>query len=94
LHDDLRDLCRRLHASLSAGTPWRARDHLDVIAILDTPSWAMLLRLIDECPVMPADLEPSARSLRVSTDTTFISENRQIELVRKFIEELPDTLVG
>ena len=97
LQDDLHDLCRRLHASLSAGTPWRARDQLDVIAILDTPSWAMLLRLIDECPAMPAELEPlsaSARALTVSTSVTFISENRQIELVRKFLDRLPRTLAG
>jgi len=96
LHEDLRDVCRRLHTSLTAGTPWRARDHLDVIAILDTPSWAMLLRLIDECPTIPTELESSSarsRSLRVSTDVTFISENRQIELVREFIARLPDKLV-
>ena len=37
-----------------AGTPWRARDALDVIAILDTPAWAALLGLIDECPVVHA----------------------------------------
>lgn len=97
LHDDLRDACRRLHASLGAGAPWRARDHLDVIAILDTPSWAMLLRLIDECPAMPTELEPSSTqrpALRVSTDVTFISENRQIKLVREFLERLPEKLVG
>jgi hypothetical protein len=97
LHDDLRDVCRRLHASLSAGTPWRARDHLDAIAILDTPSWAMLLRLIDECPALPAELEPSkasGRALTVSTNVTFYSENRQIELVREFLERLPHTLAG
>src|SRR5262249_41511880 len=37
---------------LQAGTPWRARDALDVIAILDMPAWAILLALIDECPVL------------------------------------------
>jgi hypothetical protein len=96
LHDDLRVVCRRLHQSLSAGAPWQARDHLDVIAILDTPSWAMLLRLIDEYPVLPKNLEPkdSGRALRVSTDYSFISENRQIAWVRTFIEQLPDRLVG
>jgi Family of unknown function (DUF6178) len=96
LHDDLRAVCRKLHTSLRAGTPWSARDHLDVIAILDTPSWAMLLRLIDECPVLSADLDTktSGRALRVSTDFSFISENRQIARVRQFIEELPDRLVG
>jgi hypothetical protein len=96
LHADLRDVCRWLHKSLSAGTPWHACDHLDVIAILDTPSWAMLVRLLDECPVLPRDLEPKAagRVLRVSAECSFISENRQIAWVRKFIEQLPDRLVG
>jgi hypothetical protein len=56
----------------------------------------MLLRLIDECPVLSADLDTktSGRALRVSTDFSFISENRQIARVRQFIEELPDRLVG
>lgn len=96
LHDDLRQVCRWLRKSLSAGAPWHARDHLDVIAILDTPSWAALLRLLDECPVLPKDLEPKAsgRALRVSADFSFISENRQIAWVRTFIEQLPDRLVG
>ena len=97
LHDDLRDVCRRLHKALSAGTPWQARDHLDVIAILDTPSWATLLRLLDECPVVPADagqLKPAQRRLRVSTDFRFISENRQIEWVRDFVERLPQCLLS
>ena len=96
LHDDLRGVCRSLHRSVSAGTPWHARDHLDVIAILDTPSWATLLRLLDECPVLSAELEPktSGRALRVSTDFSFISENCQIAKVRQFIEELPHRLVG
>jgi len=31
----------------------------DVIAILDTPAWAALLGLIDECPVLHAALRAS-----------------------------------
>ena len=42
-----------------AGTPWRAREALDVIAILDLPAWAALLGLIDECPVMHAAIGAS-----------------------------------
>src|SRR5262249_28595097 len=41
----------QLSRSCSERTPWRARDALDVIAILDMPAWAALLGLIDECPV-------------------------------------------
>ena len=36
-----------------AGTPWRARDALDVIAMLDMPAWVSVLGLLDECPVIP-----------------------------------------
>ena len=36
-----------------AGMPWRARDALDVIAMLDMLAWTALLGLIDECPVFP-----------------------------------------
>ena len=42
-----------------AGAPWRARDALEVIAILDMPAWAALLGLIDECPVMHAGIGAS-----------------------------------
>ena len=42
-----------------AGAPWRARDAMDVIAILDMPAWAALLALIDECPVVHAGLAAS-----------------------------------
>lgn len=97
LHDDLRELCLRLHKHLREGTPWQARGQLDVIAILDPPSWATLLRLIDECPVITGDVEPSkatAPRLRVSTDFAFVSENRQIASVREFVATLSQRLVG
>src|SRR5439155_25221170 len=45
-----------------AEVPWRARDALDVIAILDMPAWAALLGLIDECPVIHAGLGASRGS--------------------------------
>ena len=45
-----------------AGAPWRARDALDVIAILDMPAWAALLGLIDECPVIHAGIGASRES--------------------------------
>ena len=45
-----------------AGAPWRARDALDVIAILDMPAWAALLGLIDECPVIHAGIGASQGS--------------------------------
>jgi hypothetical protein len=78
-----------------AGAPWRARDALDVIAILDMPAWAALLGLIDECPVIHAGLGASrnSRTLAVSASAfEFISENTQIATVHDFMQSLPEIL--
>lgn len=78
-----------------AGAPWHARDALDVIAILDTPAWAILLALIDECPALHAGLRASRGILSVSaSDFEFISENSQIASVHEFMRSLPETLRG
>jgi uncharacterized protein DUF6178 len=80
-----------------AGSPWRARDALDVIATLDLLAWAVLLTLIDECPALHAGVGASqdSRTLSVSpTDFEFISENKQIASVREFMRSLPETLSG
>jgi len=78
-----------------AGTPWEARDALDVITALDMPAWAALLGLIDECPVIHAGLaasrNPRMRAVSASA-FEFVSENRQIASVREFMRTLPDTL--
>jgi hypothetical protein len=74
-----------------AGTPWQARDAMDVLAILDMPSWAGLLGLVAECPVLPAavaaSLRPPARQVS-ATAFDFISENRQIAAVDAFLGSL------
>lgn len=78
-----------------AGTPWRARDAMDVLASLDLPTWAVLLALIDECPVLHAGVAASgdSRTLSVSaSDFEFISENSQLASVREFMQTLPETL--
>jgi len=78
-----------------AGTPWRARDALDVIATLDIPAWTALLALIDECPVLHAVVGAlkESRTISVSAaDFEFISENSQIESVRDFMKSLPELL--
>jgi hypothetical protein len=78
-----------------AGAPWRARDALDVIAILDMPAWVTLLALIDECPALHAcaGVSRAPRTLSVSvSDFEFISENSQIASVREFMRSLPETL--
>ena len=88
LRFDLTGLCR-------AGTPWRARDALDVIAILDMPAWTALLGLIDECPVEHAAIgatrKPGTRSFNASS-FEFISERSQIASIHEFMESLPRIL--
>jgi len=78
-----------------AGTPWRARDALDVIAMLDMPAWTALLALIDECPALHAcagvSRDPKMLSVSAS-DFEFISENNQIASVREFMRLLPESL--
>jgi hypothetical protein len=78
-----------------AGTPWRARDELDVMTILDMPAWATLLGLIDECPVIHAGIGVSqgSRARQISaTAFEFISENSQIASAHEFMRLLPETL--
>jgi hypothetical protein len=78
-----------------AGAPWRARDLLDVIMILDMPAWATLLGLIDECPVIHAGIGASRGSPTRAVSASafeFISENSQIGSVREFMQSLPETL--
>ena len=78
-----------------AGTPWRARQALEVIAMLDMPAWNSLLGLIDECPVLPASLTATleGRTRSVSaTDFECISTRSQLVTVRDFMARLPDIL--
>ncbi len=53
---DLLRLGRELSRHTQEGAPWRARDALDVVAMLDTTVWASLLGLLDECPVILASM--------------------------------------
>jgi hypothetical protein len=92
---DLDALRIELARHWQAGAPWRARDLLDVIMILDMPAWAALLGLIDECPVIHAGIGASRTSPvhRVSASAfEFISENSQIASVREFMRLLPETI--
>ncbi len=87
----VQDLRRLLSRERAAGTPWRARDALDVIAILDTTAWAALLGLLDECPVLPAALRAllDKRTAAVSaTAFEFIASVDQIAAIRRFLATL------
>ena len=93
IQTELDALRREMTRHWRAGAPWRARDAMDVIAILDMPAWAALLALIDECPVVHAGLAASqvAGTRAVSaTAFEFISENSQIASVREFMRSLPE----
>jgi len=80
-----------------AGTPWSARDALEAIAILDVPTWAALLGLIDEFPVLHAavgaSLHGKTHEIRDSA-FEFFSENSQIVSARDFLQSLPERLRG
>ena len=92
---ELDELRIQLSSCYRTGMPWRARNALDVIAILDMAAWTALLGLIDECPVLHAALRasqtPRTRSVSASA-FEFISENSQIAFIREFMQSLPDTL--
>ena len=94
---DIDDLRLQLTRHCELGEPWRSGDALEVIAILDTPSWAALLRLIADFPVMHAVIAAPGSSRRRSVSAMafeFISENRQIATIREFLASLPDALSG
>jgi len=78
-----------------AGTPWLARDAMEVIEMLDLPAWAALVALIDEFPVMHAGIAAS-RERRVravgASDFEFISTSSQIQGVRDYMKSLPGLL--
>ena len=92
----LHTLRRTLEKQRAAGTPWRARDALDVIATLDMTIWASLLGVTDECPVLPAALRATLerRTGPVSAKAfEFVSTRRQVDEVHAFMEHLVDLLV-
>ena len=86
-----------LGRQLEAGTPWRARPALDVLASLDLPAWAALLGLLDECPVFHPILgmSPGTKVHSVSpTAFEFISESAQLAAIGAFLASLPGVLRG
>ena len=94
---ELHVLHREMSKHWRAGAPWRARNALEVIAILDMPAWAALLALFGELPVLLANVGVSdgAPPRTVSASAfEFISTNRQIASVREFMQSLPGVLSG
>jgi hypothetical protein len=93
---DLHLLRRELERHRDAGTPWRAREALDAIAMLDMPTWACLQGLLSECAVLPvaltAILEGHTRSVSATAFECFTTR-RQIHKVREFAGRLSDILL-
>jgi len=88
-------LRREMADERRGGTPWRARNALDVLMFLDMPAWAALAGLIDECPVIHAGVAARRGSPTRSVSASafdFISENSQVAAVREFMQSLPETL--
>ena len=91
IQDGLDALRRELVRQRDAGTPWRAREALEVLAILDMPSWASLRGLLDECPVIPAALTATLQGRLGGVSATafeFISTTGQVAEVRAFMGRL------
>ncbi|HET6958130.1 MAG TPA: DUF6178 family protein [Vicinamibacterales bacterium] len=93
---DLERLRRELKRERDAGTPWRAAETLEVVAILDTPAWACLCGLLSECPVVPdalaAVLDHRAKALSATAFACFTTRT-QIERVHEFGGRLRDLLL-
>jgi hypothetical protein len=89
-------LRRDLRQAVQAREPWRARGALDAILMLDPPSWAALLALLDECPAIHAALDASRQRRRTidPADFAFISQNSQIAAIREFMAALPAALAS
>jgi uncharacterized protein DUF6178 len=90
-------LRRELHKQLQAGTPWRARRRLDVLATLDLPAWAALQAMFDECPVMLANVSASHGRRRHTLNPSefqFIATAQHIAAVHDFLLSLPELLTS
>lgn len=93
IQEGLDTLRIELRKQREAGTPWRARQALEVIAMLDMPAWVSVLGLLDECPVIPAALTATleGRTGAVSaTEFEFISTTSQLGRVRGFMARFLD----
>jgi len=96
VQNDLNRLRRELQRERAAGTPWRAAESLEVIAILDTPAWACLCGLLSECPVVPdalAAILDGRRSAVSATVFACFTTRGQVNRVREFGGRLRDLLL-
>jgi hypothetical protein len=90
----INQLRRELIRDGKAGAPWRARESFDVIMMLDATSWAVILGLIDETPVLHAAARAATHAQRTidPADFEFIADNRSIQAARDFLAGLAKNL--
>ena len=90
----IKALRRDLNRHLADRAPWRARESLEVIVMLDAACWAALCGLIDECPVLHGAVGAAGRHCHTidSSQFEFISENSQIAAVHEFLDSLASVL--
>ena len=97
LQFELQALIRELRRHLRTGEPWRVRDRLDVLASLDLAAWAALSALLDECPVMLANVNVqdgrTAHTVNPS-EFQFISDRAHLAAIHDFVKSVPALLVG
>jgi uncharacterized protein DUF6178 len=94
---ELYRLRRELRQHLQTGTPWHARDRLDVLATLDLPAWAALAALLDECPVMLSNVSRTGANRPYTVNPAefqCIASARDLKAIREFLESLPALLTG
>jgi hypothetical protein len=88
-------LRREMLRQRRAGTPWRARPRLEVLAALDLPAWAALTALLDECPVMLANVSATPETPPRTVDPSefqFVGSIRDIAAVDRFLRGLTELL--
>lgn len=83
---DVRALRMALQRALAQGRPWDAMPRLEVLAILDLPTWSTLTGLLAELPVVPQGCldEQPVKRLRQTTEVEFIGSTRHLAWVRSF----------
>jgi hypothetical protein len=92
----LETLRRELMRHLSNGEPWRARQALDAILMLDPPAWAVLRAFLDEYPALHVSLTPAGRgALTLDPDrVTFIATTDEIGVAWEWLASLASVLSG
>jgi hypothetical protein len=88
-------LKRELHKQLRAGMPWLARGRLDVLTSFDLPSWAALAALLDQCPVMLANVRRRGDPRLHAVDPLrfqFIAGAADVAAVHQFLRSVSDLL--